>query len=491
MLSALGTHLDTLYLSIYCDLPSGTSTILELLRKDAQESEDDRLQLHEIEGLPGGVWYILPYGRGKQYRYILENASFWVAICNYDTNKFPRMDFQFKAATLYEYGTDSYGLLVDRFVRHWFGDGDYKVKVSRADVAVDFQMEDFKIPPIEDVVMRARKYRYEGEHSVPNALTIGRGKRAGALEAKIYNKSMELEQGDKAWMLDVWRASGEYRQELPVWRSEVTFHRKGLAAFEVDTLEDFLETVGDLLNYAVGDGPGGWLRVCEPETRDRELYHHTERRPSAGWWARLREEYLRGARRRGIKRKGYDPEPKLERCVQLAGAHMARGAALFRLVTKDSVTLDPRAWGREMGRIYADMLVGKGTTWAEKVNVYVAELRGVAWRHTATDEDRVDVELPPPEIGAAFRQKVNAGLRQQHELNERRAEIIARSRGQMQAIRAALPPPPKDGLPKVRPDSEEVIDSFVPRLLEVRPSIKHEAGFYVPSPTKAGSARFS
>lgn len=482
MLSSLGTHLDGLYLSVYCEMPDHLPRILEALREAAQESHDDLYELHDIPGLPGGTWYIRPHGRGKQIRYILENASFWVGICAYNTDKFPRLDFQFKASTLYEYGTNAYPLLVQRFVRYWFGNGaEYRVKVSRADVCVDFQREDFELPERQDVVTRARNRTTHLQYDFVKALTFGQadaGKRKGALEVQLYCKSLELEISDKMWMLDVWKACGDYRADLPVWRAEVRFHRAGLSAFEVDSLEDFIASMGDLLAYAVGDGPGGWLRVCEPESRSaKERGHHTDRRRSADWWSRLREEFLRGAARSGRKRKGYDPVPKIERNIEMAGAHMLSAAAHFRLVSKDDVTRNPHAWGREIGRMYGELLATKRQSWADRLNIAVAELRARAWRGVVTDEDKAYVEsidASPQEMGAEIRSKVQEGLRQQHERNEQEAETIVRSRVRMQGIRADA---------AQRPTEAPLIPSpSTLRLIDVRPAIGHEAGFYVAPP---------
>lgn len=476
-LTALGTHIDSLYLSIYCELPEKTEKLLEALRLEAQEAEADKREIHDIAGVPGGVWYMRPYGRGERFRYVMENGSFYVAICAYKTDKFPRIDFQFKAATLYEYGTQSYGELVRRFVREFFGLVYYEVKVARADVAVDFQLEGFECPDIADVVTRARKFQAHGDYGKATGLILGRGKKHGALEAKIYCKSMELEESDKGWMLDVWRAYGGYRVDLPVWRAEVTLYRKGLGAFEVNTLEEFVESMGDLLGYVVGDGAGGWLRVCEPDTRHHKEHKHESRREPAGWWSELRAEFLKKAARTGRKRKGYDPQPQIVRNLEMAGAYMVRAAALYRLQTGEQLPRNPEAWGREVGKLYAELLGGKGSSYAEKLNASMEDLKGVVWRaKPGLDEAPVFGQEPP---------KLDPGYR------SRRDQKMIRD-----AYAGISKPPKLSELDKLkiktdqacaREDRSPVPSSSTLKLLEVRPSIKHEAGFYVSTSNEKGN----
>ena len=478
-LTALGTHLDTLYLSIYCELPQKRKDLFEGARLEAQEEESDKRELCEVPGLPGGMWYMRPYGRGERFRYVMENASFYVAICAYETTKFPRIDFQFKAETLYEYGTQSYAELVRRYVRAFFGLLDYEVKVSRADVAVDFQLEGFECPQMADVVTRARKWQAHGDYGLQNGLILGRGKKHGALEAKIYNKSLEIEGSDKAWMFQIWKAAGGYSDQLPVWRAEVTLYRQGLAAFEVNTLEDFIGSMGDLLGYAIGEGAGGWLRVCDPSTRHHKDHKHEARRESADWWGELREQFLKKAAKTGRKRKGHDPNPTIVRNIELAGAHMVRAAALARLHTGHQLPRNPEAWGREVGRMYAELLSGKGKSWAEKLNTAMDDLKAVTWRAKVGLDDAAVFGQDPPELT--------------QEYVEARDEKIRTA-----ALRAEKPVRKLSGLEKekiktdnalAREDRSPVPSSSTRKLIQVRPSIKHEAGFYVSQGERSISRR--
>lgn len=371
MLSILGRHIDALYLSVSFEFPLYLKEILDEGKKQAQENESDLALLREnIMGVPGGPWYVKAHGHGK-YQYVMENASFWMALTTW--KNLPSVQLQFKAGTLYEYEPEQYSRIVDYLIRGLIGPKlCYSVKVSRCDLAVDFQEQGFKLPDMADVVTRARDrvVNYKGDR--PNTLTLG--KRHGTLQAQVYCKSEELLVSDKAWMYEVWRASGEFREDLPVWRAELRYYREALRSFEVDTLDDVLASLGDLAMYTVGDEGSSWLRIADPRTRGKQV----QTRGSAGWWSAVSGALRDGLLSSGRKRKGYDPRPSYTRCIELAGAHLARAASIARLGGY-RLPLSCETFSVIAAEKYEGMLGRKGMTWADKVNSKTAELRGIAW----------------------------------------------------------------------------------------------------------------
>lgn len=380
MLSIVGRFIDALYLSVDFEFPDHLKKLLDMQKVAARDSGDDMMHFAGIGGVPGGDFYIRPYGRGK-YQYVLENAGFYLALSTWAN--MPALQIQFKAETLYESQEDEYSLLVDRITRFFAGPKlAVKIKVNRCDVAVDFQEDGYKLPEMEDVITRARARtrHYDGDKA--NTLTLG--KRNQALQAQIYCKSLEVASSDKAWMFEVWEASGVYRETLAVWRAELRFFREGLRAFDVNTMEELDACLGDLAAYAVGGGPGSWLRIVDEDSR---ALKDKSARPSAGWWEEVRRALVAGFLTCGRKRKGYDPRPSFTKCVELAGAFMARAASIARFehgrdqMSRDmrTVALNPESWGRLIGENYRGQLARKQTTWAERVNLKTAQLRTVAW----------------------------------------------------------------------------------------------------------------
>jgi hypothetical protein len=371
MPTILGKHLDTLSLSASFVFPEHLGRIFDALKQDAQDSTDDMAMFTEgIRGVPGTAFYIKPYGN-QRANYILENSHFYLGFSKRGVG--PELDIQIKAECLYEYGLDAMPEMMDRLVRYFIGpELSYDLKVRRADVAVDFQQKGFKLPEDSDIVSRAR---YTARHSdCREAVTLTIGKADQAVQVQIYNKTLELESSGKYWMRDVWEASGLYEKLIPVWRAENRFFREGLRAFQVETLEDLIASLGDLCSYAVGVSPGVWLRFADPESRDSR----SARRTSAPWWSVICAAFVSGELVTGRKRKGYDPRPAFNRCVELAGAHMAKAAALSRFGGW-TLAHSPANFAKRVGAHYEHLLERKGQTWGEKVNDRTRAMKAKAW----------------------------------------------------------------------------------------------------------------
>lgn len=372
MITTLGRHIDTLEVSVFFDFPGSLKTLLDAAKEEAKQDETGLFMFSPtITGLPGGPCYIRAYGRRK-YQWIIENGSFYAEISTWKSQ--PAVKFQFKAATLYEYEPDQYGAIVDRFVRALVGSKlEYTHKVRRCDLAVDFQESGFKLPDMPDVITRARERVVNWNRNTPNAITLG--KRENALQVQLYNKSEEILVSGKAWMLEVWRASGVYNESLPVWRAEVRWFREGLRSLDVNTLDELLGSLGDLAMYSVGESNGSWLRIADPASRDLQV----QTREPASWWSAVCRALRDGLLSTGRKRKGYDPRPSLDHLVKLVGSMMARIAALQRIGYRSTTPLDPSRFGSWVGWQYQKRLALDGRTWPDKVNEQALGLRGVAW----------------------------------------------------------------------------------------------------------------
>jgi hypothetical protein len=387
MITVLGRFLDALYFSASFSWAKGQIQLFELAKKAVQDSGDDLGHFSDgITGVPGGALYLRRNGR-RGYHFRFENARVYIELNTVNPNQ-PQMLVQFKAETLYEYDEAGLVEISHAIVRYFAGESAYKIKVNRADLALDFQQAGFRLPEMADVVTRARTRSIYYDRTSAQSLTLG--KRNGALQSQIYAKSEELLVSDKAWMREVWVASGVYEPEIPVWRCEMRFYRLAFKAFEVDTIEDLFQVLGDLAAYACGGGPGSWVRVCSPESRDLK---DTSARGVVSWWSDVCDGLVTGLLSQGRKRKGWHARPSFHRCVEMAGAMMARAAAIERAIRAGAGHLpswdaefhhvghhkDPASWARKIGEIYGETLEQKGTSWADKLNLRTAELRGVAW----------------------------------------------------------------------------------------------------------------
>jgi hypothetical protein len=371
-MNIVGRNVDALYLSVKCDVPEKTHELLWAAKYELQQNSDDQKgELLELEGVPGGMFYIYRHGRGK-YQYKIENKAVYIEITKW--KNLPSFQIQFKAETLYEYTLTALELITDRIVKHFCGENsEPKIKVNRFDMAVDFQPEDkdWSPPPMDDFITRAQHRTVSYTGSEVNAMTFG--ERGNSVQVQIYNKSNELLSSGKTWMYEVWRASGNYRPGREVWRAEIRLWRVGLHQMGVDTIRDLREVLGDLVHMVVNPESGSWFRVGRPEDRHMKGQNSNERK-APDWWVDIAEAFKKGLNVSGRKRKTQKPKHSFRKSLEMAGSYMAKTHALAR----DSglqVPMTAAAFGKWCGEVYSDLLGGDNLSWPEKVNEKSRQIR--------------------------------------------------------------------------------------------------------------------
>lgn len=346
-IKVLGTYLDALYLSVYGQpdedrygslselkvrLHSDEERYRDLCRrldrdmneskptKDGEPLSDeeialldrncrenfDRVEVGEIAGVPGGPLYLSSKGAGK-YQFVLRNNDLYIELTSWAN--LPAVRIEFLAHALYRYAFSELREVAAR-VAHHFLRVMGTMKVSRADVAVDFQSPDeWSLPDMSSIVTFARRrvVHYEGDE----ATSLLVGERRGGLQVAIYNKGLETLTSGKEWMTSIWAEScPEYDPERPVWRMEVRMYRRFLGLMEdmrgrgIETIADLEASLGDLVS-AVFEPSGsskrrseGWFRVVEPG-EDSNL----ARRPVAGWFGQVVSRMSEGLERIGRARR--------------------------------------------------------------------------------------------------------------------------------------------------------------------------------------------
>ena len=136
--------------------------------------------------------------------------------------------------------------------------------VSRADLCVDF-VTDYPLHLIRDEhwITRAKTIDRYSVHRQFTGFSIGGG---GALSARLYNKTLEIEHSGKTFFFDVWRRYG-WKPGETVWRLEFQFRRAVLKELGVFAFTDLLEKLGGLWGYATR----AWLRLADPATRPKSV----------------------------------------------------------------------------------------------------------------------------------------------------------------------------------------------------------------------------
>ncbi len=316
----LSKYVDALRVSIQGRLKDEIIEALGAAKEEAlREFGDGRAGDFAVPGLPGGPLRISPTARNK-YEFILRNGAVYLEVTSWAN--LPALIIQPMAYVFYQHDLGEVETMVDDIAAFFLEPG-FEILVSSFHLAVDFQGEGFELPDARDVVTRARKRKVEGDGPEPNTMTFGR--RNGALQVQIYDKTEELKKSGKGWMRDVWREGGRYTEGLAAWRVEYRFSRKKLRELSINTIADLRVGMGDLVQAVVGDGGAGpWIRIASPDTRG----HGQDRRPAAPWWEDIKAASLDGIPATGLLDEPSQREPDLGHTETMLFAYLEKWMAL-------------------------------------------------------------------------------------------------------------------------------------------------------------------
>ncbi len=359
--TVLGVHLDSLTLSAPKDyeLPSGKVEEWRAAKVRMQESgdRDSRHDVGESPGVPGGPFKLFPFGRGK-YQFRFENERFYVEATVW--KNMPSLIIQPKAILLYEYpDLDAMDVLCKRVCEFFFGVPGVRLLPSRADVAIDFQSEGFKAPARENIATDARKVHYDYEGM--DAVTVTLGERSNSVQVQLYDKSREMLKSDKEWMLDVWDASGNYREGLQVWRLETRMYRSWLKESSIHSLGQLKKEMDMALFSLVNLGTNSWVRFLDPESEGQ-----SNRRDVAPWFDTIMRSVWSDWDGKTVQRRPRRSAASLELAVDRAGKAMARAAAIARKVKMNKGT-DAELFFNFVRFRWSLMLSRRGDSWASEV----------------------------------------------------------------------------------------------------------------------------
>lgn len=370
----LSVNLDSLYLSIHGELNQFADSIIPAAKEQAQLDDEDLYQLPDLSGIPGGPFYVSRKGASRDYPYVLQNARFRVNMTRRGGSR-PTLTVQVKSDLLYEYDLPSVETAVHRLCQYLLEDA-YRITVSRADIAVDFQDPSWRFPDMQDCNTRARSrfVHYEGKHVT--GMTFGRHQ--GSMQVQIYRKSETLVGDNKQWMREIWASSGNYDEELPVFRVEVRFYRELLRELKgpdgsLCTISDLYSSLGDLADYAVC-GRKPFFRVVDELYRLTGLSQgHSERQEDAPWWSTLKHAFKRLSGSQGRKRINDELRYQYTKAVTRAAGALASAAAIARSQKWTRYTTDPALFARD---VFDSFFSDDSLLWSEMVNHRTHALRG-------------------------------------------------------------------------------------------------------------------
>lgn len=160
---------------------------------------------------------------------------------------------------------------------------DVRLQVARLDLHSDWQGLWIDADERSNFVTYTnRRALYEVDEDLSG---VNFGTRGGAVYARLYDKTRELESEGDDWWLDVW--GDDHRPGDRVLRVEFEFSRDGLREFGISSPEDAFGQVGPLWAYATGH----WLSLRVPIDTDATR----SRWPVDARWTAIQGSTLTGA----------------------------------------------------------------------------------------------------------------------------------------------------------------------------------------------------
>lgn len=372
----LSVNLDSLYLTVKGDLKPAVGELLAAAKQQAQDDDENGARLFFDNRVAGGTFFVSRSGRGRDYPYILYNSRFRISLTTRGGNR-PTALVQIRSDLLYEYELPVINTMLLRLFSNLVEDPAMSMKVSRADIACDFQGEDWVMPRIEAGLSRARKDHLWREHGKTTGITYGQHQ--SALQAQIYRKSETLKNDGKEWFHEVWAAENpRYNRELPVYRFELRFYREGLRLMKdsggegLDTLWNLHNSLADLCEYAIcGDKP--WIRFVSP--RHIEAGHdrsHSCDWDDADWWLLVRSAFGRLSGSEARKRVNDELRFHYRSSIERAVSHLKTAASVARLAGWHPATNPAKFASDALTCFFAE----NPLEWAELINEKTAQLQG-------------------------------------------------------------------------------------------------------------------
>jgi hypothetical protein len=323
----LASGIDTLHLFTTTLVRRTQVTALEAAKAAAVETpRHGRLP---IETIAGHTLTMERHG-ARTAPYLLDSEHMAVRVNPHAAQNLPSIGVELRALYLWQLGAEGAARQAQEVANALTNPplpGEEFLRVSRIDLAVDFQGW---LPSLEDesrFVTRAADRAMHKQRRAFTGFMFGRG----ALAARLYDKTLEIERSGKPWFREVWGRSPGYDPGAPVWRLEFQVKREALRAMKAMTdggVPVALDTWPDALAHARALWrllSRSWLALRLPRT------NRTRQRLAPEWdvlhacgfadgtWAGTDADLYREARQAGSERT----------TAQLAG-YLARGFAEHR-----------------------------------------------------------------------------------------------------------------------------------------------------------------
>lgn len=254
----LRCSIDSLYLSYPGNLRETWNKKFQTLKALAQ-SDDEMEKAQAQVTLGRHLFEVMGKGDGR-FPYVLQDGALRIALSKPESVAMPLAYAQLSSESLTF--SDVETLEADlRFVINSIGNVIDEPKNSRVDLCIDFITTE-PLEGINDYAWVSRAHlinRYSNKRNF-SGWVIGSG---GAMSARLYDKTLEIQKSKKDYLRDIWRSEG-WDEKQTVWRLEFQFRREVLKQLNVLSVHDLLANLKNLWEYATHE----WLRLTIPNTND-------------------------------------------------------------------------------------------------------------------------------------------------------------------------------------------------------------------------------
>lgn len=258
--------IDTLDLGIYVDWKDYDTLYGRLETGKSRAQGNDVVLLRD-----SCIGAVLIHAGGKgMYRYHVQTAQFHMFLQAQDKPKQgPNVYVSVLSRSLWTCGLDESIEAVRKLIDEWDGRID-QIQPSRVDLAADYVIPDdlsFDFLKQTRVARTSAISHFEDDDALQ---TFYIGKKHSTLQARIYDKGIEIMKNRKAWFTAVWGLDNVQH----VWRVEFQIRRIWLKEFGIDDLDSLKAKLPAMWDYLTVQ----WLsfRLLDDSNTARRTVHH--------WW---------------------------------------------------------------------------------------------------------------------------------------------------------------------------------------------------------------
>ena len=248
----LRTGIDSLYLSYHGELKPESEIKLTELKKLAQSNDDSNKALAQYP-INSHTFKVKDKGR-KPFAFVLSDNWYGISVSKSGASHTPLAYVQVSSELLTVEGVDIAVSNLTNIIKSFDPSSAYP-SVSRADLCVDF-VTDYPLNEITESnwITRAMEMsRYVDQRQFSGWSIGGRKK----LSARLYNKTLEMKKKPRPYLEELWKKNC-WDGEQTVWRLEFEFRRESLREVSIVTIQNLLERLTSLWQYATQT----WLRLA-------------------------------------------------------------------------------------------------------------------------------------------------------------------------------------------------------------------------------------